>query len=69
MLFDSNQLLLTNKTMPATQRLRVLRRVFIIRSHIFAHKICRISSNIDARFEAILSAHSGGVLGVDVGPR
>lgn len=67
--FDSYHLLLSDKPMPASQRLCVVSAVLIIIMHVFAHDGCGITSNVEACLKLILSAHTGGILGINSGPR
>ncbi len=67
-LLDGNQLLLTDKAMPATQRLRVLAAVGIVLGHVATHDARRVARNVQAGAEAVLVLHARGVLGVNIVP-
>ena len=64
-LLDRDHLLLADETVPAAQRLGVLRRVGVVVRHVLAHDLRRVAGDIEAGLEAVLGAHAGGGLGVD----
>ena len=68
MLLDRDHLLLSDKPVPATQRLGVGGRVCIIGSHIFAHDSSCVFSNVEASAEAVLDFHPCCCFWVDCGP-
>ena len=65
MLLDGNHLLLTNKTMPATERLRVLRGVLLVVVDITTHDVGGIFRDIQTCLKTILETHTHGVLCVN----
>ncbi len=67
-LLDSNQLLLADKAVPTPQGLGVLTAVSVVLRHILAHDRRRVPGDIQASPEAVLQAHAGSGLGVDVIP-
>ena len=64
-LLDRDHLLLTDETVPATERLGVLGWVRIVGSHVVAHDLRRVLGDVQARLEFVLGAHAGGGLGID----
>ena len=68
MLLDRNHLLLTDKTVPAAQRLRVIRWVSVVGRHVFAHDFRGIASNIETCAEPVLRAHPRNALGRNAVP-
>ena len=64
-LLDRNHLLLGDKTMPATKRLRVIGRVCIIGFHIGAHDLCGVFRNIETRRETVLDRHASSALWIN----
>ena len=69
MLLDSNQLLLADKTVPATQRLGVLGLIGIECFHVSTHDVGSVLSDFQTRFEFVLSPHASCRLRVDRIPR
>jgi hypothetical protein len=68
MFLDGNHLLLTDKTMPATQRLGVDGAVSVVLGHVVTHDGGSVLGDIKTGFEAVLSAHAGDGLRVDSAP-
>ncbi len=68
-LLDGDQLLLTDETVPATQRLSVLGLVLVELGHVAAHDVGRVLGDFQARLEPILDAHASGRLSIDLVPR
>ena len=64
-LLDRDHLLLADKTVPATERLRVFRRVGVVGGHVGAHDLRRVLGDVQAGLELVLGAHAGGGLGID----
>ena len=64
-LLDGDHLLLTDETVPAAERLGVLRWVRIIGGHVVAHDLRRVAGDVQAGLELVLGAHAGGGLGID----
>ncbi|ENN85523.1 hypothetical protein RHSP_07148 [Rhizobium freirei PRF 81] len=67
-LLDGNDLLLTDKTVPTAERLRVFRRIAIIGFHILAHDGGRVASDVEACAEPVLQAHAGDRFGRNSSP-
>ncbi len=67
-LFDGDQLLLTDETVPATQGLCVDRVVGVVVGHVLAHDGGGVLGNIQTGLEAVLYAHASGVFRVDCAP-
>src|SRR5690554_435365 len=67
-LFDGDQLLLADKTVPATQGLGVLGWICIVLGHVLAHDVCGVPGDIQTGLEAVLVAHARGKLRVDCAP-
>ncbi len=67
-LFDGDQLLLTDETVPATQGLGVLGGVGVVLGHVFAHDVCGVLGDVQTGFEAVLEAHASSKLRVDCAP-
>ena len=68
-LLDGDHLLLADEAVPATQRLRVLGRVGVVRGHVGAHDLRGVLGDVQARLELVLGTHAGGVLRADRIPR
>jgi hypothetical protein len=64
-LLDRDHLLLADETVPATQRLGVLRWIRIIGGHVGAHDLGGVLGDVQAGLELVLGAHAGGGLGID----
>ena len=64
-LFDGNQFLLTDETVPATQRLSVLSGIGIVGSHVFTHDLGCVLGNIQTGFETVLQTHTSNRLRAD----
>jgi len=60
MLLDRNHFLLANKTMPATQRLSVLRAIGIVSGHVGTHNVGSVTGYVQASLKFVLSAHTSG---------
>src|SRR5690606_8767724 len=67
-LLDGDQFLLTNKTVPATQRLSVFGFVFIELSHVTTHDGGGVLSDVQTGFEFVLQTHTGYRLCFDSRP-
>ena len=65
MLFDRNDFLLRDETMPAAERLCVVRRVTVIGRHVVAHDRGRVTGDVEAGLKAVLHAHTGDGFGAD----
>ena len=59
--FHRNQFLLSDKTVPAAQRLGVVGRIGIVFGHVAAHDGGGVFGNVQAGFEAVLQTHTGNV--------
>ena len=59
--FHRNQFLLSDKTVPAAQRLGVVGRIGIVFGHVAAHDGSGVFGNVQAGFEAVLQTHTGNV--------
>jgi len=68
MLLHRNQLLLGNKTVPATERLGVFCGVRVIRGHVAAHQRRGVPSDVQAGLEAVLQTHARHGFGGDAIP-
>ena len=64
MLFDGNHLLLTNKPVPAAQRLSVLRGICLIVLNIMAHDVRR-TCHVETGFKLVLQAHTNRMLSIN----
>ena len=62
-LLDRDQLLLGDEAVPAAQRLGVLGRIGVIRSHVRAHHVRGVTGDIEASLETVLQAHARHGLG------
>jgi len=67
-LLDRNQLLLTDETVPATQRLRVCGRIGVVSRHVLAHDFCRVTGDIEAGMKTVLSPHTSDRFRVNTVP-
>ena len=67
-LLNRDEFLLANKTVPAAEGLRVLTRILVIVTHVFAHDRSRITGDIEPRLKAILKSHTRCMLGADIRP-
>ena len=65
MLFNGNHLLLTNKPVPAAQRLSVLRGICLIVLNITAHDIRRVLRHVETGFKLVLQAHTNRMLSIN----
>ena len=65
---DRNHLLLADKAVPASQRLRVLRRIGVVSRHVLAHDFRRVTRDIEASLEAILRSHARYAFRIDSVP-
>ena len=65
MLFDCNHLLLTNKSMPAAQRLSVLRGICLVVLNIAAHDVRRVLRHVETGFKLVLQAHTNSMLSIN----
>ena len=66
--FNGNQLLLADKTMPATQRLGVNRSIGIVFGHIAAHYTGGVFGNFQAGLKLVLQTHTRYGFGADGAP-
>jgi len=64
-LLDGDQLLLTDKAVPAAQGLGVLAAVSVVLFHVLAHDRGGVFGDIQTGLEAVLGLHTSGVFGVD----
>jgi len=62
---DRDELLLTDETVPAAQRLSVLGGVGIVGGHVVAHDLGRVASDVQTGMETVLSAHTGSIFRFD----
>ena len=65
MLLDRNHFLLADKTVPATERLCVLRGVLLVVVDITTHDVGGIFRDIQTCLKTILETHAHGVLCVN----
>ena len=65
MLFNGNHLLLTNKPVPAAQRLSVLRGICLIVLNITAHDVRRVLRHVETGFKLVLQAHTNRMLSIN----
>ena len=67
-LLDRNHLLLSDEAVPRAERLRVVRRIPIIRIHVFAHDPRSVARNVEPGAETVLNDHARSALSIDRTP-